>query len=579
MENLEDVALHLQRFSWPDYALFSFMLFLCILIGLYFGFIKPHTADAESEYLVGNRSMHFFPISLSLIASFISGITLLGLPSEVYLHGIQYVYVSIGVVLMGIIMATFYLPVFYGLEITSSYEYLEMRYSRKVRLFGSILFAVMNILYLPIVIYIPSLAFNQVTGINIHHTSWLVVIICVFYTCVGGLKAVVWTDVVQTFSMFLALILVAVKGTIDLKEGGIGHVIDSALNTSRLELPNIDINPLVRHTLWSQVLGGVFYWVQTNAVSQNMIQRYLSLPSLRAGRKSVWLFVSGVVILMMLCSYNGLLMYATYKNCDPLSTNLAKAKDQMLPLFVMQTLGELPGLSGLFIAGVFSAALSSLSTCLNSLSAVVLEDFIKPFTDKPLTDRIINWVMRSTVVIVGISSASMVYIVEKAGTVLQLTMSLEAITNGPLFGVFTLGIFLPWINSASALTGGISGVIFMSWLSFNAQYAIASGQMEFPPKDLAADQCPYSFIPSNSTIKVSDEYIFPLYKISYMWYTLVGAIFTMLVSLLCSIFIFGFNDPSTISSELLTPFLRKTFSKENEIKNERPIKAVKDTEF
>jgi insulin-like growth factor 2 mRNA-binding protein 1 len=135
---------------------------------------------------------------------------------------------------------------------------------------------------------------------------------------------------------------------------------------------------------------------------------------------------------MMLCSYNGLLMYATYKNCDPLSTNLAKAKDQMLPLFVMETLGELPGLSGLFIAGVFSAALSSLSTCLNSLSAVVLEDFVKPFTDKPLTDRIINWVMRSTVVIIGISSASMVYIVEKAGTVLQLTMSLEAITNGPL---------------------------------------------------------------------------------------------------------------------------------------------------
>jgi Na+/proline symporter len=125
-------------------------------------------------------------------------------------------------------------------------------------------------------------------------------------------------------------------------------------------------------------------------------------------------------------------MYATYKHCDPLSTKLATAKDQMLPLFVMETLGELPGLSGLFIAGVFSAALSSLSTCLNSLSAVVLEDFVKPFTDKPLTDRIKNWVMKSTVILIGVSSASMMYIVEKAGTVLQLTMSLEAITNGPL---------------------------------------------------------------------------------------------------------------------------------------------------
>lgn len=201
-----------------------------------------------------------------------------------------------------------------------------------------------------------------------------------------------------------------------------------------------------------------------------MIQRYLSLSSLRAAKKSVWIFVCGVITLMMLCSYNGLLMYATYKNCDPLTTKLAKQRDQMLPLFVMETLGELPGLSGLFIAGVFSAALSSLSTCLNSMSAVVLEDFVKPYTNKPLTERLVNWVMRSTVVIIGITSVCMVYIVEKAGTVLQLTMSVEAITNGPLLGVripfyfspncgfvnfyynfhlqvFTLGIFMPWINA------------------------------------------------------------------------------------------------------------------------------------
>lgn len=133
----------------------------------------------------------------------------------------------------------------------------------------------------------------------------------------------------------------------------------------------------------------------------------------------------------------------------------------------METLGELPGFSGLFIAGVFSAALSSLSTCLNSMSAVVLEDFVKPFVKQPLTERTVNWVMRSVVVVIGIIwcvklfnffklcfillilffSVFMVYIVEKMGTILQLTMSLEAITNGPLFGIFTIGIFLPWIKS------------------------------------------------------------------------------------------------------------------------------------
>lgn len=217
----------------------------------------------------------------------------------------------------------------------------------------------------------------------------------------------------------------------------------------------LSMNPLIRHTLWSQVIGGVFYWVQTNAVSQNMIQRYLSLPSLQAGKRAVWIFVFGVITLMCLCSYNGLLMYATYKHCDPLTTKLAKKEDQMLPLFVMDTLGELPGLSGLFIAGVFSAALSSLSTCLNSMSAVVLEDFVKPYVKKPLTENQVNWVMRSVVVVLGVVCVGMVYVVEKMGTVLQLTMSLEAVTNGPLFGIFTIGIFLPWIKAKVRLRNNI----------------------------------------------------------------------------------------------------------------------------
>lgn len=178
-----------------------------------------------------------------------------------------------------------------------------------------------------------------------------------------------------------------------------------------------------------------------------MIQRYLSLPTLQAGKRALWIFVFGVITLMMLCSYNGLLIFATYQHCDPLTTGLAKNKDQMLPLFVMDVLGQFPGLSGLFIAGVFSAALSSLSTCLNSLSAVVLEDFFKTFVKSPLSERQINWIMRSVVVVVGVICVALVYVVEKMGTVLQLTMSLEAITNGPLLGIFTMGIFLPWIKS------------------------------------------------------------------------------------------------------------------------------------
>lgn len=222
---------------------------------------------------------------------------------------------------------------------------------------------------------------------------------------------------------------------------------------SQLLSPSFDIDPTIRHTIWSQVIGGVVYWTQTNAVSQNMIQRYLSLPTLRDGRRALWIFVGGVNVLMLLCAYNGLLIYATYQHCDPLTTKLARARDQLLPLFVMDVLGRFPGLSGLFVAGVFSAALSSLSTCLNSMSAVVLEDFFKPFVKRPMTNVAINWIMRSVVVGVGALCLVLVLVVEKMGTVLQLTMSLEAITNGPLFGIFSMGVLMPWINGNVSIPG------------------------------------------------------------------------------------------------------------------------------
>ncbi|XP_075144984.1 solute carrier family 5 member brother of rumpel [Haematobia irritans] len=586
MTDVDNIISQLQHFTWPDYVVFVAMFILCIFIGIYFGFMNK--SSGESDYLMGGRNMLVLPIALSLVASFISGITLLGLPTEIYSYGIQYLYVSLGVISMGFIMAIYYLPVFHELNITSTYEYLESRFDRRLRMFGSVMFTIMNIGYLPIVIYVPALAFNQVTGVAVHTITPIVCIICIFYTTLGGLKAVVWTDVVQIISMIGALILVAVKGSMDI--GGASKVFESAWDSGRIEPPDLSLNPTIRHTLWSQLIGGIFYWTQTNAVSQNMIQRYLALPTLSSARKALALFCCGVLLLMGLCSYNGLLMYATYKQCDPLTTKLAKARDQLLPLFVMETLGQYPGLTGLFIAGVFSAALSSLSTCLNSMSAVVLEDFVKPFVNRQLSETAINWIMRSVVVSVGTLCVFLVYIVEHMGTVLQLTMSLEAITNGPLLGIFTIGVFMPWINGNSAILGGVVGVIGMSWLSLKAQWAVASGAMVYETKPLTVEHCDYKFDPSllvttmNSTLSSqASEDIFPVYRISYMWYTCLGACITMGVAIGCH-FIFGGNDPKKVDQSLLSPCIRKYFKSDEtyvhtkDIIKDIPLKKKFDAE-
>ncbi|XP_037040754.1 sodium-coupled monocarboxylate transporter 1 [Bradysia coprophila] len=591
---VEDVKISLQRFGWPDYLVFLVMLLSCVMIGIYFGFIKKKpkkTSEQAADYLVGGRTMAVFPVTMSLIASFISGISLLGTPTEIYVYGVQYMFIVFGVLLMGVVMTFVFLPVFHDLQLTSTYEYLETRFDRKMRLFGSIMFTFGTMAWLPIVIYVPALAFNQVTGINVHQITPVVCIVCIFYTCVGGLKAVVWTDVVQTIMMFGAIFLVMIKGTLDV--GGVDVVWDRAVKGDRIEGPDLNFDLKSRHTIWSLLFGGFAFWLKSNAVSQNMIQRYLSLPTLASARKALWMFITGVLILLAMCCYCGLLIYATYYECDPLTTKLAKAKDQLLPLLVMDILGNFPGLPGLFVAGVFSAALSSLSTGLNSMSAVMLEDFFKTFSKVPLTDRQTAYIMRGVVAIFGAICVVLVIVVEKLGSVLQLSMSLGAVTNGPLLGIFTMGVMFPWVHGTGALIGGSTGLGIMAWICAKAQAAIATGELKFVTKPVNTLGCSYTFIASeplnmlaiNTTAafipETSTESDFEIYHISYLWYTLLGATITIIVSLIAS-FIIGANDPRKIHPTLLAPFMRtllwpnrKNFKRDDPIgiENDGPVES------
>lgn len=163
----------------------------------------------------------------------------------------------------------------------------------------------------------------------------------------------------------------------------------------------------------------------------------------------------------------------------------------------MEVLGDFPGMPGLFVAGIFSAALSSLSTGLNSMAAIVLEDFYKGLINKNVGEKKVYMLMRLTVVIFGIICVALVYVVENLGAVMQMVMSLSAIILGPALSLFLMGVLIPWINPRGALYGGIASLIFMTWLILNAQAAIANGLLTFPEKPVSTEGCLYSFIPKN----------------------------------------------------------------------------------
>ncbi|PSN35450.1 Sodium-coupled monocarboxylate transporter 1 [Blattella germanica] len=564
--SLLDMGMALRRFGLIDYIVFAFMLLICVVIGIYYGFCAGKTSEAE--YLMGGRKMKTFPVAMSLIASFISGITLLGTPTEVYLYGVQYCYISISVIAMAVVVAIAYLPVFHDLKLTSTYEYLELRFNKKVRLFGSFLFFIGVMIWLPIVIYVPALAFNQVTGVNIHIITPAVCIVCIFYTSMGGLKAVVWTDVIQTLIMLAAMLLIIIKGTMNV--GGLSVVWSRSYETGRIEAPDFSSDPTMRHTALTLWVGGFFWWLQVNAVNQNMIQRYLTLPNMRAARFALCIFVIGAMSFLFLCSYCGLLIFATYHDCDPLTTKLAVAKDQLLPLLVMDTLKGLPGLPGVFVAGVFSAALSSLSTGLNSMAAVILEDFYKRCCKHKMSPQQTNIFLKIVVIVLGTIAVILVFVVEKLGSVLQLSMSLSGMSSGPSLGIFSMGLFFPWINSKGALVGGLAGMGFMGWIIGGTQEAIASGNMRFETKPLTVEGCSYEFVTPtsvyevvNSTLHTQKNDVFILYQMSYLWYTLIGALVSIFVGLVVS-FVTTPLDPASVDSTLLSPIIRPYMPKKKD---------------
>jgi Na+/proline symporter len=202
------------------------------MIGIYFGFISKKKQNTTTEYLHGGKKMNFFPIAASLIASHISGITLMSIPAEIYAHGSQYSLMPIPSVAVGIALTYIYLPVFYELQLTSSFQYLELRFDKSVRLTASFIYALAMIIFIPIVIYVPALAFAQVSGINLHIITLVTCLICVFYTCIGGLKAVVYTDTLQFLLMIGAICCVI---TLGLKStDGIANVWNIADNGGRL---------------------------------------------------------------------------------------------------------------------------------------------------------------------------------------------------------------------------------------------------------------------------------------------------------------------------------------------------------
>ncbi|RXG51187.1 Sodium-coupled monocarboxylate transporter 2 [Armadillidium vulgare] len=340
-------------FGVVDNCVFAGMLIISAVIGLY---ISCKGSKSPEEFLLGNRSLKPLPVSMSLITSYVSVMNTIGYPAEAYANGLQISTIALGCPLAIIFSSYFLLPVLYSLKLTSINEYIELRFKSKRLRFIIFLLSMVKVLATNgIGLYAPTIALSSFTNLSTLTSIFILGIICTLYSSFGGIKAVIWTDVFQ-FSVII-IGLMAVVGVGCAQNGGVIETLHIASEGGRLEMFNMSLSPFVRYTFLNTIAFGFFFQLQKYSSEQVYIQRICTVNSVKNARRVLKYNIYGKLIVYVLVFSCGLVAYSSYAGCDPMALGLIKKKDQILPYFVIDKLGFIPGLPGLFIATIIGGSL------------------------------------------------------------------------------------------------------------------------------------------------------------------------------------------------------------------------------
>uniref|UniRef100_A0A671N2H1 Sodium-dependent multivitamin transporter n=1 Tax=Sinocyclocheilus anshuiensis TaxID=1608454 RepID=A0A671N2H1_9TELE len=511
-------------FTIIDYVIFALLLVASMAIGLYYAFTGGRQSTTQ-EFMYADRSMKCLPLSLSLMATFQSAVAIIGTPAEVYANGTQYWFIGCCYILGLLIPAHIFIPMFYRLHLTSVYQYLELRFCKAVRICGTVTFIFQMVIYMGVGIYTPALALNAVTGFHLWGAVLATGLVCTLYTALGGLKAVVWTDVFQTVVMFtgqLAVIIVGVH-----QAGGLSDAWVKVRDGGRISGIDLNPDPTVRHTFWTLGVGGVFLMLSLYGVNQAQVQRYLSSRTEKEAVMSCYMVFPCLQVALMLSCLMGLVMY-------------------MVLYFVMDMLQNFPGLPGLFVACLFSASLSTISSAFNSLATVTMVDLIKPHYS--MTEARATLLSKMLALSYGIICVAMAYVVHLMNSsVLQAALSIFGMVGGPLLGLFCLGIFFPCANSIGAVTGLAAGLVMAFWVGIGGFLSRMPSSVQVLP-----------FNSTNTVLAISTSIpagLNGLYSLSYMWYSALNSSTVVLIGLIIS-FMTGPTKGDDVASGTVYPVMR-----------------------
>ena len=442
-----------EPFGLVNYIVLVLYLLISLLIGVYFARKQKTTED----YFVGGGRIPWWASGLSVFGTLLSAITFMAIPAKAFVTDWSFFMLNIMAILITPVIAFIFIPFYNKLKIRTAYEYLEDRFNYKARVFGSLSFILFQLGRIGIVLLLPSLAISIVTGIPVETSIFIMGLLCILYTTFGGIEAVIWTDVLQVIVLLGGSILAVVWIMLH-TETSFGDMITYASDRDKFNIANMDFD-FTESTFWVVFIGGLASAMVTQGTDQTIVQRFLTSSSVKDSQKT--LYTNAILTLPATIIFFGLgtLLFIFYSEMPNALSPAISNNDSIFPWYIVR---ELPmGISGLLVAGIFSAAMSSISSSLNSVSTAYCNDFHLHFKPE-IADVNLLRTARVVTIVTGI-----------LGVLLALWMASSNIKSlwdqfyrylglftGGLGGMFLLGLLTKKANAKGTLIGlGLSAIL------------------------------------------------------------------------------------------------------------------------
>ncbi len=460
------------HFGGLDYLVLALYLALMLAVGVYFARREKSTED----FFLAGRKIPWWAAGLSIFGTQLSAITFMAIPATAYGSDWRRIVGQLMLLPVLLIVIHSFLPLFRRLEVTTAYEFLEARFSLAVRLLASAIFILFQLGRMGIVLLLPAIALSAVTGIDTYLCIALMGVLATIYTTLGGISAVIWTDVLQVVVLIGGALLCLAVAIVDV--GGVGPMVEAAMASEKLHIFDWEWGA-TDMVAWVLIVGFFFTNLVPYTTDQTVIQRYLTTRDQGQAAKSLWLNLVITIPTGLLFFGLGTALFVYYSAHPGEQAQLPEKADQLVPWFVVTHLPT--GVAGVVVAGIFAAAMSSLDSSMNSISTAVVNDFVGRL-QQPGKVRNYLGLARVLTVVLGVvgTGAAMFLATYEIKYLFDFFQKVLGLFGGSLAGVFLLAVFSRRTNAVGALVGLISGaaltiaVAFLTDLNFLLYAAIGN---------------------------------------------------------------------------------------------------------